>query len=158
MSIPSTIERFLDEHHVKYEVVRHPRAYTSLGTALAAHIEPDRVLKAVLLEDNNGYLVAVVPATCHVKLGVIRRETGRAVHLATEGEVRERFPDCDPGAVPALGPAYGVETLWDDSLMERSDIYFEAGDHERLVHLSAEDLVGLLGASHHGRFGKRFVH
>lgn len=158
MPVPSTVERFLNEHHVRYEVVSHPRAYTSLGTAAAARVEPDCLAKAVLLEDDQGYLVAIVPATCHVKLGVIRRETGRRVRLATEGEVRERFPDCDPGAIPALGVAYGLETIWDDSLTQHSDVYFEAGDHERLVHLDTGDLVGLLGASRHGRFGKRFVH
>jgi len=158
MSIPATVERFLNEHHVKYEIVSHPRAYTSLGTALAARIEPDQLVKAVLLQDDGGYLVAIVPATCHVKLGALRRETGRYVRLATEGEARERFPDCDPGAVPVLGLAYGVETVWDDSLTGRPDVYFEAGDHERLVHVDTEAFMKLLGASRHGRFGKRFVH
>ena len=157
MAIPSTVERYLDAHRIAYDVVPHDCAYTSLGAAAAANVEPDRVAKAVLLEDEDGYVLAVVPATCHLKLRAIRRQTGRDVHLATEGEVRECFPDCDAGAVPALGPAYGVDTIWDDALMERSDVYFDAGDHERLLHVSTRDFADMLARGWHGRFGKRFL-
>jgi Ala-tRNA(Pro) deacylase len=71
--------------------------------------------------------------------------------------VRECFPDCDAGAVPALGPAYGLDTIWDDGLLERSDLYFDAGDHEPLLHVSTTDFAGMLGRGWHDRFGKRFL-
>jgi len=46
-----------------------------------------------------------------------------------------------------------METLVDDALAEQSDIYFEAGDHEQLIHVSAETFQTLLGDdARHGRF------
>jgi prolyl-tRNA editing enzyme YbaK/EbsC (Cys-tRNA(Pro) deacylase) len=57
------------------------------------------------------------------------------LRLATEAKLKYLLKDCEPGAVPPLGAAYGLETVWDDSLLEQSDTYFEAGDHETLVHM-----------------------
>lgn len=158
MSIPSSIEHFLQDHDVKYDVVNHAVAYTSLGAARAAQVEPREMVKAVLLEDDKGYVVVVVLATCHLKLGEIRRQTGRPLALATEGEVRERFPDCDAGAVPVLAPAYGIETIWDESLLEHPRVFFDAGDHERLLCMDSRDLVELLGGSLYRRIAQLFVH
>ena len=77
----------------------------------------------------------------------------RNLGLAAESELGNLFFDCEIGALPALGPAYGVETVVDDALAEQPDIYFEAGDHEQLIHVSAETFQALLGdAIRHGHF------
>jgi Ala-tRNA(Pro) deacylase len=152
MSLSTTIERYLKQSNVPYNLVSHPRAVTSLKTAGSAHIDASRLAKAVLLEDDNRYMLAVLPASRHVKLGKLRHELGRDVRMATEGEVAELFKDCDPGAIPALGAAYGVEMIWDDSLLEQPELYFEAGDHERLVQMKTEDYRKLVGNLWHGQF------
>lgn len=152
MSISVAVERYLSERKVPYDIVNHPRALTSLKTADAAHIDAGRLAKAVLLEDANSYVVAVLPASRHLKLGKLRHELGRDVRMATEGEIAEVFKDCDPGAIPALAGAYGVQMIWDDSLMEQSELYFEAGDHERLVRVKTQDYMKLAGDAWHGQF------
>ena len=77
----------------------------------------------------------------------------RNLGLATESELAKLFSDCEIGALPALGPAYGIETVVDDAIAEQPDIYFEAGDHEQLVHVSAESFNALLGdTARHGHF------
>jgi len=62
------------------------------------------------------------------------------------------FGDCAQGAVPALGSAYGLETLVDDSLNDQDEVYIEGGDHESLVCLSGSAFMGLLGPARHGNF------
>jgi len=152
MAIAYTIEQYLNQHHVPYQVVSHPRAVTSLKTAEAANIRPDLLAKAVLLEDEQGYVVAVLPATHHIKLNMLRRQMGRNIRMASEDEIAELFTDCAIGAIPALGPAYGIETVWDESLAGQSGIYFEAGDHEELIRVSAEGFADMLGTARHGHF------
>jgi Ala-tRNA(Pro) deacylase len=41
----------------------------------------------------------------------------------------------------------------DDSLLRLPDVYFEAGDHEALVHVTGEAFKDLIIGSAHGRFG-----
>lgn len=158
MSIPPAIEHFLQDHDVSYDVVDHALACTSLQAARAAQVGPGEMVKAVLLEDDDGYVVVVVLANCHLKLGEIRRQTGRPLALATESEVCERFPDCDAGAVPVLATAYGIETIWDESILEHPRVYFDAGDHERLLCMDSRALVTLLDGSGYRRITRLFLH
>jgi len=112
-----------------------------------------RLAKSVVLEDDHGYLMVVLPSNRQVNLGELHRQLNRSLGLATEGELGSLFSDCEIGALPAVGPAYGMETLVDDALAEQSDIYFEAGDHEQLIHVTAETFQSLLGEeARHGRF------
>jgi Ala-tRNA(Pro) deacylase len=61
------------------------------------------------------------------------------------GAVEARlFADCDRGAVPPVGEAYGIPTVWDDSLGDLPDVYFEGGDHRTLIHMSGPDFAELM--------------
>jgi Ala-tRNA(Pro) deacylase len=152
MSCAQTVERYLDSHNVSYEMVSHPRCYTSLGAVHLTNIDPERMAKAVLLEDDRGYMVAVVPASCQVKLRKLRREVGRPLWMASEAEMIRLFPDCDRGAIPAIASAYGLETVVDESLMAQPDVYFEAGDHEHLIHMRTEDFAGMMQSARRAQF------
>ena len=59
------------------------------------------------------------------------------------------FADCEPGAIPPVGQAFGMETIIDDSLNECQDIYMEAGDHEDLIHLKGTAFRRLMQESPH---------
>lgn len=155
MSIAHTVLSYLEQRQVPFEVVKHAHTVSSLRTADKADIQASRLAKAVLLEDDlehNHYLLAVVPATHRVEVEAVSRRVGRPMHLATEEDAAGLFADCEAGAIPPLGAAYGVETVWEDSLMEQPVLYFEAGDHESLVRVRAKDFIQLLPDSRHGQF------
>ena len=153
MAIASTVSNYLAEHDVAYDVLAHPHTATSGESAQAAHVPGTRLAKSVVLEDEQGYLMVVLPSNRQIDLGELHRQLNRNLGLATEGELGSLFVDCEIGALPAMGPAYGMETVVDDTLAEQSDIYFEAGDHEQLIHVSAETFQTLLGErARHGRF------
>jgi len=130
----------------------HPHTESSHETAEAAHIPEDHIAKAVVVKDASDYAIVVIPASNWLKMDSLRRELNRDLHLATEDEIAELFDDCELGAVPPLGPAYGIETLLDESLTSLADVYFEAGDHVQLVHLSGEDFQALLSGARRGYY------
>ena len=153
MAIAMTVSNYLDEHGVDYDILSHPHTMTSGQSAEAAHVPGTRLAKSVVLEDENGYLMVVLPSNRQINLGELHRQMNRNLALATESELGNLFSDCEIGALPPLGPAYGIETVVDDAIAEQPDIYFEAGDHEQLVHVSAETFNALLGdVARHGRF------
>lgn len=153
MAIATTISNYLADHDVEYDILSHPHTSTSGESAQATHIPGSRLAKSVILGDDLGYLMVVLPASCQVDLGELHRQMNRNLGLVTEHELGQLFRDCEIGALPALGPAYGIETLVDDLIAEQPDIYFEAGDHEQLIHVSAESFSLLLGErAGHGRF------
>jgi len=153
MAIATTVSNYLAEHGIDYDILSHPHTATSGQSAQASHVPGTRLAKSVILEDDLGYLMVVVPSSRQVDLGEIHRQMKRNLGLATESELGQLFQDCEIGALPALGPAYGIETVVDDLIAEQPDIYFEAGDHEQLIHVSAEAFNSLLGEmAAHGRF------
>lgn len=155
MSIAQTIQAYLADHRAPFDMVAHPHTASSLNTANQAKIKPSALAKAVLFEDDlerGHFVMAVIPATHRVILDELSRQAGRRMHLASEDDVARVFADCEVGAIPPLGPAYGIETIVDDSLGAQAKLYFEAGDHEHLVHVEAKDLFALLPNCARGRF------
>ena len=152
MAIALTLERYLDTKHVKYDVIAHAPTNSSMQTAEACHISGDRLAKAVLLRDEIGYALAVLPASHHIRLSELRRQFGDDVELATEGEIEDLFEDCVRGAIPALGECYGLDVVVDDSIEEQPEVYFEGGDHATLVHMSHAQFAGLTATARHGCF------
>jgi Ala-tRNA(Pro) deacylase len=153
MGMAMKLADYLRAHPVPFELVTHAHSASSLESAETMHVAPACVAKAVVLQDENErLLMAVLPASRAVQLDKLRNRTGRALRLASEEELRERFADCELGAVPPIGTAYGMETILDDSLMAHPETYFEAGDHETLVRVKTSDFVGLLEAAQHMDF------
>lgn len=153
MSLATRVQWYLDHHECDYEVVHHPRSRSALESSSMAQVPPGRVAKGVLLEDERGYLLALLPAACQLDFDAIREATDRRLTLASVGELRRLFPDCAEGAVPALGSAYNVPMLVDDALLRLPDVYFEGGDHEELVHVEARTFADLMSRVDHARIG-----
>ena len=145
MGIPTTVKKYLDRHDMQYAVVPHPYTETSMETAEAAHVSGERIAKGVLLRDEHGFVLAVLPATHSLRVGDLQQMMDRRLELAAEADVTRVFNDCAPGAVPALGPAYGLETIVDEILTEQPELYFEAGDHEDLLQVSEAGFEAMIG-------------
>ena len=152
MAIAETVQRFLEQHSVEYDLISHPHSGSSHETAEAAHVGEDHVAKAVIVKDTAGYAMVVVPASNWVEIEHLRKELNRDLHLTTEDELAKLFSDCEEGAVPPLGPAYGIETFLDQALLSLAYVYFEAGDHVQLIHISGNDFRALLGGVRHGYY------
>lgn len=157
MTMANTLRHYLDQQAMPYELVRHPRTLTSSETAEAAGVSGDLLAKPVVVEDDDRYMVVVIPASHRIKFTALHRALGRQCGLATEQEVEALFDDCERGAVPALAQAYGLDVLVDDALLGLDDVYFEAGDHVELVHLSGDDFRSLMRGAAHGDFGEHIA-
>jgi Ala-tRNA(Pro) deacylase len=152
MSIANTVKWYLDSEQLSYEILQHPHTSSSAETADAAYIWEDQLAKSVLLEDEAGYVMAILPASNRVDLKKLRESMHRPLELATEAELGEIFADCEIGAVPPLGQAYGIPMIYDDCLASLANVYFEAGDHEDLVYMGGAEFMQLLGKASHAKF------
>jgi hypothetical protein len=99
MSIANTVRSYLERHEISYEILEHPHSQTSEQTADAAFIWEDQLAKTVLLEDDGGYVMAVVPASHRLDLAKLQGQLQRPLHLAKENELGPLFPDCELGAM-----------------------------------------------------------
>lgn len=154
MTIAATIMTYLADKGVPYDIVSHRRSGDSLDSAIAAQVPGDKLAKAIVLKDEEGYLVAVMPALWKIKMSQIHKVTGRPhLQLVTEDQLSPLFKDCEVGAVPAIAPAYGLATIWDASLGSADPVYFEGGDHVSLVRVSGAEFRRLMADAGCGNLG-----
>ncbi len=149
MNIAPTLISALARQDITFDTVHHTHSSCSMDSAHAAHIPAEQLVKPVILEDDAGYVMALVPANQQVKIRELNHFLRRKMGLATESEVAELFSDCEAGAIPPLGEAYGVETVVDYSFDDCTDVYLEGGNHTDLLHLSGNDFRQLMETAHH---------
>src|SRR3546814_10652729 len=66
----------------------------------SSDLPADQVAKAVLLDTEDGYLLAVLPANHRIMLSDLTAEFGRRPQLVEEDRLGFIFNDCDRGAIP----------------------------------------------------------
>lgn len=157
MAIAMTLDSYLNARNVDYSVVKHRHTDTAFNSARSAHVPSDQVCKAVILKNQeNEYLMTVVPANRKVLLDQINKITQGGYILAGEDDLSDLFEDCEPGAVPGIGEAYQLRTLVDDNLLVKKQVYLEAGDHTHLLRMNQAQYSELMKQTPHAPVSSRF--
>jgi Ala-tRNA(Pro) deacylase len=137
----ATTTGFLDQQGISYEVVEHDEGFTAAAEARAAGVEPHNAAKTVILRDDQGYELAVIPASERLDLRKVRDALDREMRLATEQEIGADFGQFELGALPPLGPMVPAPELVDARVLEHDRVLCNAGDHRHSVLLDPKDLV-----------------
>lgn len=154
MAIAITLQEYLSDNKINYDTLLHPYTLSSSKTAQVSHVSGSRIAKAVVLKEAGEYLLAVLPASNHIRFDWLQAILGGTVDLASEEEVEALFSDCELGAIPPIGRAYGLDVIMDDSLTGTGDVYFEGGDHKTLVHVMEKDFSRMMGSTRQGIFSR----
>ena len=155
MSIAPSLQQYLNGRDVLYDVVTHERTMRSSATAEAGGIAEDNLAKGVLIRRKDGFVLAIIPTSCHVSLDTLGTWLQQPVGLASEAEVANVFGDCALGAIPPVAGAYGLQAVMDDSLESFDDIYFEGGDHRTLVRMKGREFHRLMADVPHAQICAR---
>jgi Ala-tRNA(Pro) deacylase len=134
------LETLLDQSGISYEKHLHSTTYTAQGLAAEEHVSGYLVAKPVIVMHRNDPVMCVIPAPKHVDLGRVAKLLDvPEVHLATETEMAELFPDCELGAEPPVGKMYNMRTVMDKSIKDDDYLIMQAGTHRDAVKLRRED-------------------
>jgi Ala-tRNA(Pro) deacylase len=158
MSTPATLERpspalleWLASHDIEYEVHEHSPTFTARATAKAEGVDPRTFAKVVgVATDDGRRLLVVIDATDQLDLSKAGWAFGADdVRLLTEGELTALAPDCQAGAIPAVGALFGLATYADYAVRDDPEISFNAGSHRfsvRVERASWERASGIVYA------------
>ena len=141
----SQLKAYLDAEHIQYITITHSPAFTAQQIAASAHVKGRELAKTVIVKLDGKLVMAVLPASQKVDLERLRDAAGgEMIELASEREFRDRFPDCDLGAMPPFGNLYGLDVYVADGLTEDEEIAFNAGSFTELVRMSYSDFERLV--------------
>jgi len=139
------LKAYLDVANVRYVTVRHSSAFTAQQIAASAHVSGKEFAKTVMIKIDGDMAMAVLPAAYHIDFDSLREIFGtKNVTLASEPEFKDRFPDCDVGAMPPFGNLYGMDVFVAETLTKNKEIAFNAGSFTELIRLSYADYERLV--------------
>jgi Ala-tRNA(Pro) deacylase len=134
------IKKFLDQHHIKYISMMHSPAYTAQEIAESAHVSGRQLAKTVIVNIADREAMVVLPGNQQVDFKKLTQATGAdKVELATEHEFKDKFLDCELGAMPPFGNLYNMPVYISSLLAKHDYILFNAGSHSELIQMSYHD-------------------
>jgi Ala-tRNA(Pro) deacylase len=143
--LAKNLKKYLDDHRIRYKTLTHPISYTAQEIAASAHIPGKDLAKTVIVKIDGKLAMIVEPA--HIKLNLRAfKDFSKAknVELAREFEFKDKFPECELGAMPPFGELYGMDVFVDKKLAADRDIAFNAGNHKDLIEMAWQDFNNLV--------------
>lgn len=138
----------LDAHGARYRVIEHePEGRTEIVSALRGNELSDAakciVLMVKLGKKITRYVLAVVPGDARVDFGRIRALFGATYVSFAAADIAERLAGSVAGTILPFAFDSGLELLVDPALLQRGELYFNAGRLDRSIALSTDDYVAL---------------
>lgn len=153
MALPNAVKEYLDRRQLPYRLIAYPHNGTLQQISEAIHIPSSRLIRAVLLGDEQGRLMAILPSNCILDFSLLHQLVGRDLLPLYEEEAKAVFKGCQPGSRPPLPSVFGLPAVVEENLATlEGDIYFDAGSHDTLVCMNSADCRSLLGEIQWGHF------
>ena len=139
------VKDYLNSNAIKYVIISHSPAYTSMEVAASAHVSGNDLAKTVMVKVDGKMTMVVLPASYKIDFGLLKELTGtKKVELAEEDEFTSMFPNCEVGAMPPFGNLYKMEVYVAETLTKDKEIAFAAGFHNELIKLAYKDFENLV--------------
>jgi len=134
--MPALVE-WLEAEGIAYEVHEHDPSFTATATALAEGVDPHSFAKVVWVRsDEGGDAFMVLDAMDHLDLKrAATAMNSSSVRLVPEDEIARFAPDCEVGAMPAVGRLFSVPTFADHALARDAQVSFNGGSHRVSVRV-----------------------
>jgi Ala-tRNA(Pro) deacylase len=134
------LKAYLDESNIRYLTISHSSAFTSQEIAASAHVSGKEFAKTVVIKIDGQLAMAVLPAAYHVDFETLKEIFHtQNVSLAAETEFKDKFPDCEPGAMPPFGNLYNMPVYVAESLAGHREIAFNACSHTEIIRMDYAD-------------------
>jgi Ala-tRNA(Pro) deacylase len=139
------LKQFLDKNKIEYITITHSVAYTAQQIAAYTHTPGKEMAKTVVVKLDGNLALAVLPASFQIDFKLLKKTSGaKKATLVPEDEFRDRFPDCELGAMPPFGNLYDMDVYVTESLADDEEIAFNAGSHTELIRMAYKDFENLV--------------
>ncbi|MGP4845234.1 aminoacyl-tRNA deacylase [Marinobacter sp. 1Y8] len=139
------LKEFLDTQAVSYTCLSHSPAFTAQELSQHAGLGSGEVVKTVIIELDGKMAMVVMPATWRIRWDQLSRVLDTDfVQLADEEEFKDRFPNCEVGAMPPFGNLFGMTVYCCEALTTQSQLAFPAGSHGESIRMTTRDFLHLV--------------
>lgn len=136
---------YLKNNSVQYEVIEHAPAFSAHEVAVMSHVLEKDLAKTLIINTDGKYCMVVMPADHRLDDHLLHDLLKvKHMHLASEEDLQQIFPDCEVGAMPPFGNLYALPVYVDKALADDDVIVFNACSHTRSIRLKMYDFLRLV--------------
>jgi Ala-tRNA(Pro) deacylase len=139
---------FLDQHGAQYRLIDHsPEGRTEIVSAMRGNTL-SQAAKCIILMVKIGkkvtkYILAVVPGDARVDLNVVKALIGGTYISFASPDIAEKLAGSVAGTILPFAFSPELELIVDPSLLENTEIYFNAARLDRSMVLKTSDYLAL---------------
>ena len=142
---PTWITELLDRYGVHYEHLHSPEGFTVESLATDEHGSRQSAAEVVIAVADGRLLELVVPSVSWVDLDKVRELVCcRDVRFVTEEEMRDHYPQCEPGTVPPLRRPADSDVLMDSWVDVNSNVVFLAGSQHDAIRMPIHEWIEMV--------------
>ena len=143
--IPKWVIEQLDRHGTHYEHLHRPEGFTPDDLETDEHGCRVGAAEVSVAVADGRLLELVYPANDWVDLDKVSELVSCSeLRLATEAELRDYYPDCEPGAVPPLRHPANSDVIVDPWVDINSTIVFLAGCNRDAIRMPMQDWIQMV--------------
>lgn len=147
MAVAARLDSFLSRKGIVYREVAIDQAANLEAAVVTSGLPREAFVRATLLIDINGVMVAVHDFNSALDLDAVQQLTGRRLQPLTARQSNRLFSDCDPGFPPVIGGAYDLPVLVDEDVLDRAQVLMTGGNDHSLMEMDGRALrLALAGA------------
>ena len=152
MSAQNRMLAYLQQANIEYEMIEYEATDSLQQAALQCQVASAQVARAVLLGDEHGLLLVVLPLDHVINFSRLFALAGRELEPVDRVAARYVFTDCETGSIPSIAAPFQIHALVDNALLAQQSIYLEGGSRSVMLRVSGEDFRHLHRASAQGDF------
>ncbi|MBL4865993.1 MAG: HDOD domain-containing protein [Pseudomonadales bacterium] len=152
MAIPASVQKCLDLQNISYDIAADSTIHTAETTSTGDILDPNAIVKLVLLQDSLGMVQVLMPGNCLLDLNGLCELLGRSLQAATAEEsdkIKKRHGLEMLAAVPKLTE---FSTIADHCLFEKPFVFLESGVPGIYVKLAQDQFKRAVAESDLGSF------
>lgn len=154
MNLPDSVRSYLDQQRFPYKLIPYPANEALEQVIEKFDIPTRRLVRAILLQDADGLLMAILPYSHILDFPLLCQLREREPEPLYGNETLQFFQSrgCKGDSRPPLPAAFGVPALVDSNLPSEGEIYFESGSGDSLIKMAGRDFNRLLDQARWGQF------
>tara|TARA_R100001440_G_scaffold26791_11_gene43948 strand:- start:6000 stop:7376 length:1377 start_codon:yes stop_codon:yes gene_type:complete len=153
VAVSARLEVFLNRKGIVYDTLPHDEVQTFDVAVSGAGVSQDEVVRATLLIDLQGVVMAVHGFHTAIDVDAVADLTGRRMQLLTARQADRLFADCEAGFHPPIGGAYDVPVIVDTPVLKFSQAYMASGASNCLIRMDDRALRLALAGAKSGKIG-----
>lgn len=139
MPVPNSVKLILDKQNVAYSVSDTPTCAPRDTILHDHHLRMIGAARSLILQDDDGRLQVVLGSDCLLDLNRLNQLLGRELTATSSSDLEKFYAKHQLDSIPALPNLAGLPTVIDKCLLERHNLYLDAGSADQVLYLLQSD-------------------